>query len=96
MWHRTRSRPAAKPAQNAYIEHVNKTYRTEVLDCDAFTNLGEGNRVTEDWRRRSNQRRPHRAFGGLTPVPFAMAQSRAEPTICWYGRRGADQVELTK
>jgi putative transposase len=69
-----------KPTQNAYIERFNKTYRTEVLDCYVFTSLNEVRRMTEDWRHRYNHKRPHRALGGLPPVPYAMAQSSQTST----------------
>lgn len=69
-----------KPTQNAYIERFNKTYRTEVLDCYVFTSLNEVRRMTEDWRHRYNHERPHRALGGLSPVPYAMAQSSQTST----------------
>lgn len=69
-----------KPTQNAYIERFNKTYRTEVLDCYVFTDLNQVRRMTEDWRARYNHHRPHRALGGIPPVPYAMAQSSQAST----------------
>lgn len=64
-----------KPTQNAYIERFNRTFRTEVLDRYVFENLNEVRRMAEDWRHRYNHQRPHRALGGLPPVPYALAHS---------------------
>ncbi len=49
-----------KPTQNAYIEHFNRTFRTEVLDRYVFTTLDKVRRMAEDWRHRDNHDRPHR------------------------------------
>lgn len=69
-----------KPTQNAYIERFNRTFRTEVLDRFVFTTLDEVRRMAEDWRHRYNHQRPHRSLGGLSPVHFAVAQSRSTST----------------
>lgn len=63
-----------KPTQNAYIERFNRTYRTEVLDRYAFHSLTEVRTMTEDWRRRYNETRPHSALGDVPPVCYGMAQ----------------------
>lgn len=68
------------PTQNAYIEHFNRTYRTEVLDRFVFTCLDEVRRMTEDWRHRYNHHRPHRSLAGMAPVAFARAQYRSAST----------------
>lgn len=64
-----------KPTQNAYIERFNRTFRTEVLDRYVFETLHDVRRMTDDWRHRYNHHRPHRALGGLPPVPYALAKS---------------------
>lgn len=63
-----------KPTQNAYIERFNRTYRTEVLDRYVFHSLTEVRTMTEDWRRRYNETRPHIALGNVPPARYGMAQ----------------------
>lgn len=63
-----------KPAQNAYIERFNRTYREDVLDAFLFDTLEEVRVITEDWIADYNTVRPHAALAGLTPEAFAAAQ----------------------
>ena len=65
------------PAQNAYIERFNGTYRVEVLDAYQFETLGQVRTVTEQWIRVYNEQRPHSAIGHLPPMEFK--QERQHP-----------------
>lgn len=60
-----------KPAQNAFIERFNRTYREEVLDMHWFSNLAEVKQITNEWLHMYNHERPHEALGNLPPVMFA-------------------------
>ena len=60
-----------KPAQNAYIERFNRTYREAVLDMYVFKNIREVQDITDDWLKHYNEERPHMALNMLTPSDFA-------------------------
>jgi putative transposase len=62
-----------KPAQNAYIERFNRTYREDVLDAYLFDTLEEVRTITEAWLMDYNTVRPHAALAGVTPLAFAAA-----------------------
>lgn len=60
-----------KPAQNAYIERFNRTYREDVLDVYLFDDLEEVRTITARWLEDYNTIRPHAALQGLPPRQFA-------------------------
>lgn len=59
-----------KPAQNAYIERFNRTYREDVLDAYLFSSLQEFRDITDEWIEEYNAIRPHEALEGLPPHQF--------------------------
>ena len=61
-----------KPAQNAYIERFNRTFREDVLDAFLFDNLEEVRAITERWLEDYNTIRPHEALQGLSPRQFSI------------------------
>ena len=61
-----------KPAQNAYIERFNRTFREDVLDAYLFDDLQEVRTITERWLEEYNTVRPHEALQGLSPRQFAL------------------------
>ena len=63
-----------KPAQNAYIERFNRTYREEVLNMYLFKDVAEVQRITDRWLIEYNSERPHESLGNLTPWEFAREQ----------------------
>lgn len=56
-----------KPTQNAYIERFNRSFRTEVLDMFAFTDLDEVRDQATQWMWIYNRERPHQSLEGRTP-----------------------------
>jgi putative transposase len=60
-----------KPAQNAYVERFNRTFREDVLDAYLFDDLEEVRNITERWLEDYNTIRPHEALQGLPPRLFA-------------------------
>jgi putative transposase len=60
-----------KPAQNAYVERFNRTFREDVLDAYLFSSLEEVRRIVESWIEEYNGVRPHEALQGFTPYQFA-------------------------
>jgi len=61
-----------KPAQNAFIERLNRTFREDVLDAYLFSDLREVQEMAFDWMEMYNTTRPHEALGNLSPQQFAM------------------------
>jgi len=63
-----------KPAQNAFIERFNRTYREAVLDAFLFHSVAEVQAITEDWLEEYNAIRPHEALGHVPPYHYALKQ----------------------
>jgi putative transposase len=68
-----------KPAQNAFIERFNRTFRTEVLDAYWFDTIAEVRAISGDWQQQYNFERPHESLAGKSPLQFA--KSREEGLI---------------
>ncbi len=62
-----------KPAQNAYIERFNRTYREDVLNLYLFSDLDEVRDRTTRWMYEYNRERPHESLGNKTPHQFLKA-----------------------
>lgn len=60
-----------KPAQNAFIERFNRTYREEILDAYLFDSIEEAQAITQAWLEEYNAIRPHEALGGLPPYQYS-------------------------
>jgi putative transposase len=59
-----------KPAQNAFIERFNRTYREEVLNMHLFHDITHVQAITDEWLIRYNSQRPHESLGNLTPLEY--------------------------
>lgn len=64
-----------KPAQNAFIERFNRTFREEVLDAYLFTTIQEVRDIVEEWLEEYNAIRPHDALGGVPPYQYALSNA---------------------
>jgi len=59
-----------KPTQNSYVERFNGSYRRAILDAYIFRNIEEVRKLTEEWRKDYNERRPHEALDNMTPLEY--------------------------
>jgi putative transposase len=67
-----------KPAQNAFIERFNGSYRDGVLDAWVFTDLNQVRQETERWLEEYNTVRPHESLGDISPMEFLNDRAHAE------------------
>lgn len=58
--------------QNAFIEHFNRTYRTEVLDFYLFRMLNKAWEITEKWLSEYNYERLHESLNNMTQEEYRL------------------------
>ncbi len=63
-----------KPAQNAFIERFNRTYREAVLDLYLFKDIQELQTITNNWLQHYNEEQPHESLNNQTPMSFIKQQ----------------------
>ena len=71
-----------KPAQNAYIERFNRTYREEVLDAYLFDDLEEVRHITESGRLQHHS--SARGVTGYLTSPLRTPTRLDLSTYDWY------------
>ena len=59
-----------KPAQNAFIERFNRTFREDVLAAYLFETVAEAQSISDDWLDMYNTIRPHQALGHVPPRDY--------------------------
>ena len=64
------SRPG-KPTDDAFVESVNGTFRSDCLDIQWFMDLKEARQLIEAWKQEYNESRPHASLDDRTPSEFA-------------------------
>ena len=65
------SKAFGKPADNAFVESFNGTFRAERLNAHWFETFAGAKRLIEALRQEYNESRPHRSLGERTPSGFA-------------------------
>jgi transposase InsO family protein len=70
------------PWQNGYVESFNATLRDELLDRELFSTLLEAEVLSEQYRRRYNEYRPHSSLDYQTPAEYATA-TRKQAVEIW-------------
>ncbi|SCY15938.1 putative transposase [Paracoccus tibetensis] len=73
------SRPG-KPTDNSFIEAFNSKLRSECLNAHWFMSLADAREKLEDWRRHSNEDRPHSAIGYTVPIALHYPGGAASPS----------------
>ena len=73
-----------KPAQNAYIERFNRSYREAVLDSYLFESIQEAQMKTNVWLKHYNEERPHESLNNLSPRNF-ICKLNQNNSICQVG-----------
>lgn len=64
------------PWQNGYVESFNATFRDELFDRELFSTLLEARVLSEQYRRRYNEHRPHSSLDYQTPAEYAAAKRK--------------------
>jgi putative transposase len=59
-----------KPAQNAYVERFNRTFREDVPDAYLFKSIQEVNALAFEWQVEYNKNHPHKSLNGQSPRLF--------------------------
>jgi len=81
------------PWQNGYVESFNATFRDELLDRELFSTLLEAEVLSEQYRLRYNEHRPHSSLDYQTPSAYAAGIRRrhtprpSESRLWRYGQR---------
>lgn len=94
--HRIRHRriEPGKPQQNSYIERFNRSYREDILNMHAFTNLRQVRDLSVEWLIEYNHDRGHDSLGGKSPVEYAGCFPPFIPQQLSEGPKGGKQPSV--